>query len=563
LNEIRCLILLVLVAYYHHSFVFAQAPNIRIEKETHTHTYPKTDAERDLIIRALNENIVFSNLKNIDIRFFVDYMEPASVPSGTDIVVLGNVAGYFYIVKEGTFSVIQGTKKVATFKRGSSFGEGGLLLNSRRNATVRAEEDAVVWKLDRTTFRKLLLAKTQTNRSSDIIKALESVELLQALSQESISKLAEVAVQVDYVEGQVIVKKAAAGELGYFVMQGVVRVTDLPDGIPDVTYGPGEHFGFQGLVTKKTRNATVVADSDVTVAALSTKDITEILGSLEQLFLRDYQMKRLKSVPLFSEFTHVMLASLLPEMEARTYQEGEHIIRQGEIGTTFFVVEKGECNIVHNDEDGSICVVNTLGELNYFGEMALLSYTPRSTDVIAATKCEVFMLEHATFQRIFGSSLSFSRRLNQVVKGRDKSLRMVLNPSEDITMDRLNVLRVLGQGAFGAVALAQDTTKGRHYAIKAMSIEFIETNKQEVNIVNEKEAMLQCDHPFILKLHATLKDAHMIYFLFDLLPGGELFDRLHNEDGNCVPESEVSICCGAHGFHFYVCCTFLSHSLNV
>jgi CRP-like cAMP-binding protein len=538
------------------SFVHAQAPDVKIGEETRT--FPKTLAERYLITRALNVNILFSNLKNVDSNHFVDEMEPELVPAGTDIVVLGEHADHFYIVKEGTFSVIKGTKKVATFERGSSFGETELLFNSRQNATVRAESDVLVWKLDRTTFRKLLSAKTQTSHASDIITSLKSVELLQGLSEESISKLAEVAVQIDYEEGQTIVKKAETAVLGYFVMKGVVRVTDLPNGIPDMTYGPGEQFGFHGLLTKETRQATVVADTDVSVAAFGAKDIIEIIGSIEQLILRDHQMKRLKSVPLFSEFSHVMLASLLPAMQARTYQEGEHIIRQGEIGTNFFLVQKGECNIVHNDEDGNSTVIKTLGELSYFGEMALLSQTPRSADVIAATECKIFMVEHATFQRMFGSSLSFSRKLNEVVRGRDKALRMVQNPIKKITIAQLNVLRVLGQGTFGTVALAEDTRNGLHYAIKAMSIEFIETNKQEVNIVNEKVAMLQCNHPFILKLHATMKDVHRIYFFIDPLPGGELFDRLHNEDGDCVPESQVGTCCRAHGFRFCVCHTFVS-----
>jgi cGMP-dependent protein kinase len=424
---------------------------------------------------------------------------------------------------------------------------------------VRAAEDAEVWKLDRNTFQKLLAANAQNDHCSEnIITSLKSVEILQGLSEESISKLAEVAVEVDYEGGQVIVKKADTCSLGYFVKEGVVRVTDLPDGIPDIMYGPGEHFGLEGLflLTKENRKATVIAETDVTVVALSAEDINEILGGIEQLFRRDYQLRRLKSVPLFSELSSEMLASLLPEMIARTYQEGEHIIRQGQIGTTFFLLEKGECNIVFNDEDGNSSVVKTLGELKYFGEMALLDQTPRSADVIAATECEVFEIQQPTFQRIFGSSLSFSRQLNDVNRGRCKALSLIQNPIEKISIDQLKLLRVLGQGTFGTVALAQDTRNGLHYAIKAMSIEFIESNKQEVNIVGEKEAMLRCDHPFIMKLHATLKNAHTIYFFIDPLPGGELFDRLHNEDGDCVAESEVSICCRVQYVRFHVCHTF-------
>lgn len=85
--------------------------------------------------------------------------------------------------------------------------------------------------------------------------------------------------------------------------------------------------------------------------------------------------------------------------------------------------------------------------------------------------------------------------------------------------------------------------------MKAMSIEFIESNKQENNIVGEKQAMMACDHPFILKLYATFRDQLRIYFVLEYCEGGELFNVLHNKDHDCVPEAQAK---------FYAACEILA-----
>jgi hypothetical protein len=72
-----------------------------------------------------------------------------------------------------------------------------------------------------------------------------------------------------------------------------------------------------------------------------------------------------------------------------------------------------------------------------------------------------------------------------------------------------------------------------------MSIEFIERHKQEVNIIGEKNAMLVCDHPLILKMYSTMRDSYRIFFLLEYCDGGELFNVLHNKDRDFVPEHQV------------------------
>lgn len=69
--------------------------------------------------------------------------------------------------------------------------------------------------------------------------------------------------------------------------------------------------------------------------------------------------------------------------------------------------------------------------------------------------------------------------------------------------------------------------------------------KQQVNVLNEKNVLMMLDHPFILKLEKTFKDATTLYMLLEYVQGGELFSLLANhEDGRLSSAHArcVSVC---------------------
>lgn len=60
--------------------------------------------------------------------------------------------------------------------------------------------------------------------------------------------------------------------------------------------------------------------------------------------------------------------------------------------------------------------------------------------------------------------------------------------------------------------------------------------KQQVNVLNEKMVLAMIEHPFVLKLEKTFKDATTLYMLLEYVQGGELFSLLANHiDGRLPP----------------------------
>ncbi len=86
------------------------------------------------------------------------------------------------------------------------------------------------------------------------------------------------------------------------------------------------------------------------------------------------------------------------------YASGDYVFREGEPGSNFYVIEKGEVEIVRQDGDTKTEeVLSVLGPGDFFGEMALIDHRPRSASVRARTSVEVVVMGKQVFSQVSGS----------------------------------------------------------------------------------------------------------------------------------------------------------------
>ena len=91
---------------------------------------------------------------------------------------------------------------------------------------------------------------------------------------------------------------------------------------------------------------------------------------------------------------------------------GDYIIKEGEKGETFYIIEEGavECLKTEEKEEGEEGVqfnnkvhVRDLTVGDHFGELALIKDTTRSLSVrVKSEQCKVLALGRDAFQRILG-----------------------------------------------------------------------------------------------------------------------------------------------------------------
>jgi CRP-like cAMP-binding protein len=96
--------------------------------------------------------------------------------------------------------------------------------------------------------------------------------------------------------------------------------------------------------------------------------------------------------PIFSDLAPDAFVALSRGLALRRVPRGEPVIREGETGTSFFVVASGRVAVTTRDDRGVAVVVARLGEGEFFGEMALLSGAPRAATVTAEEPCELLEL---------------------------------------------------------------------------------------------------------------------------------------------------------------------------
>lgn len=122
-------------------------------------------------------------------------------------------------------------------------------------------------------------------------------------------------------------------------------------------------------------------------------------------------LERLSLVPLFNQLPPEQIQDLVPYISTRVYPRGRTLIRQGEPGDSFFIIERGQVDVIDEKNGGKRIAV--LGEHEVLGEMALVTGEPRSATAIAIAETRVWLLLKEHFDRL----LKTSPEAAAVVKG--------------------------------------------------------------------------------------------------------------------------------------------------
>jgi len=167
------------------------------------------------------------------------------------------------------------------------------------------------------------------------------------------------------------------------------------------TVGPGGSFGELALMYNAPRAATVVSTQDKSLLwALDRVTFKRIL--MDAAFQRRRMYEQfLNSVPLLSNLTEYERAKIADALETTSYQAGEIIIKEGDIGDRFFLLEEGEAKaFIGSVENGDAVKTYKLGD--YFGELALLDDKPRAASIVASTSAKAAWLGKEGFRRLLG-----------------------------------------------------------------------------------------------------------------------------------------------------------------
>mmetsp|Transcript_25347 Transcript_25347/g.40002 ORF Transcript_25347/g.40002 Transcript_25347/m.40002 type:complete len:632 (-) Transcript_25347:623-2518(-) len=364
--------------------------------------YPKSPATRQLLSNALRNHFLFTEIGVEDLRDVVSAMAPAEKQAGEDVVRQGDDGLEFFVLEMGKCQVFIDDKKIRDYGPGGSFGELALMYNAKRAATVRAQTPCVLWSMDLRTFRRIL-ATSSSSQMVERCEFLQSVEILHALKYEQISKLAGALAETAFRPGEYIIRQGERGDTFYIIQDGEVDVTQRKSAASDeedvlATLRSGQYFGEMALLLDEPRMANCVSRGKVACLTLGRRQFTELLGPLQDLLTRNMQYRILQSVPLLSHLTAPQLDKCVDAMRVEIFQDGEKIVRQGEEGDKFYIINSGEVRVEALTKRGERKEFGRMGKQEYFGEQSLLKKEPRSADVVAVGEVACFVLQRSDFE---------------------------------------------------------------------------------------------------------------------------------------------------------------------
>lgn len=513
---------------------------VEFEREVRPSAVPVTPEVEKIIFSALKSNPMLSALSPEEMRTFVAFAEKTEYEAAIEVITQGDAGDFFYIVEAGSLKVtIDGVQKT-TLQAGSSFGELAIISGAPRAATVTTDTPCTLWKMDRDTFRRAM-AMSVTAQEASALKCLRAVKILEVIDVDELQKVAHAVVPVSFEAGDRIIEKGTEGHIFYMIQSGSVLVKEIGANFSDVTLGPGQYFGERALETGDVRGATVVAAEPTVVLALAREHFEQILGPLKDNIDRAHNMRVIESTELMQSLNEIQRKQVASAFVECSYSQGSIIVDANQPNNNFFVIKEGTVSLVPKDSTEEL---RELGPGDYFNLSCLLSSAEETLGTFKAkTDFHGFSLSGEKFQSVVTSEFrsiaakAYSSRLAQV-----KSARKV-----DVPLSQLREVAILGAGTFGRVKLVQDRASKEVFALKVMHKKEVVEFGQQANIMNEKNVMLQCHHPFVLNLFATYKDEHRLYLLLEYCNGGELFTVLHTARRDGVSPAAARFYCGCMG----------------
>ena len=177
-------------------------------------------------------------------------------------------------------------------------------------------------------------------------------------------------------------------------------------------YGPGDAFGELALLYNCPRAASIICSSEESILwSLDRETFNHIVKNSAQNKREKYE-NFLKKVDILSTIDSYELGKICDSLKVGLFKKDDYIIKEGEMGDVFYIIEDGKCNATKTLEPGKPeVIINELKEGDYFGERALLRGEPRYANIVVVSdNAKVISLDRLSFNRLLGPIMDILKR---------------------------------------------------------------------------------------------------------------------------------------------------------
>ncbi|HYJ14363.1 MAG TPA: cyclic nucleotide-binding domain-containing protein, partial [Candidatus Limnocylindria bacterium] len=230
-------------------------------------------------------------------------------------------------------------------------------------------------------------------------------------------------------------------------------------------------------------------------------------------------------VTIFSGLSREDVAKILGKLEERSFTAGETIIRQGDQGDAFYLIQTGAVQVVVDGGAGNSEIIAILGPRDWVGEMALFSGEPRSATIVAVKDSTLWRLSRQEWDDLIEKHPSLllqccatlSKRLNFVDRQYSTGREAFKSLAEEFYAGRSPRQQQFFRQA-SLMSVMDGATVEQLFQSKTVTRVLAELTKSQSPLVRHLDA----DR---IEFHSFFKD-----FLHDKLlaiDGGEVKQQLH------------------------------------
>ncbi|KAG0317256.1 hypothetical protein BGZ99_006421 [Dissophora globulifera] len=260
-------------------------------------------------------------------------------------------------------------------------------------------------------YVKTVVPKTDEQRRR-IEASISNNFLFKNLDEDQHEDVVNAMTEKRFQRGDNVIEQGAVGDFFYVVETGTLDVFVAKNGRPSekvFEYGPGGSFGELALMYNGPRAATVTATSDVVLWALDRITFRRILMENTSRKRRMYEAF-LETVPLLMSLEPYERHKIADALESVYFDDGQVVVKQGDQGDNFFIIESGEATVIKCNDEGVEYAMPGLGPGQYFGELALLNDMPRAATVRAKGRLKCATLGKRAFVRLLGPVVEIIKR---------------------------------------------------------------------------------------------------------------------------------------------------------
>ncbi|KAE8890035.1 hypothetical protein PF003_g25985 [Phytophthora fragariae] len=250
-------------------------------------------------------------------------------------------------------------------------------------------------------------SESKTPECAAMLKNALQCVLFTDSSDEEMDRLLFLMKRIKIDAEQNVIKQGDLGDQFYVVQSGSLEVIVNTSVLGYLK--PGDHFGELALIYDAPRAATVRAATNSILWTLDRDEfrMMQARSSSDSLVKR---AKWLRQVEILASLSERQLALLAGVLKASTFSDNEMIIKQGDVGDTFYIVEEGNVScqmegprgFKNSDGHHDRTELAILGPGDYFGEMALLSDMPRNASIYAQGCVKCLSLGRQDFDSMLG-----------------------------------------------------------------------------------------------------------------------------------------------------------------